>query len=148
MGEFLEAHPDICYCGFDIVLEMIDQNRKTFPTYRFEVLDITSSTPSRADLIFFTKDLFNHLKFSDVRKALINMKRSGSTYLLASNNFGRANDELSEDNYGASRFFDLCAEPFNLPYRQFGIHGTWDYGNYWKSALVKAAISHRRYYWR
>ena len=114
MGEFLEAHPDICYCGFDIVLEMIDQNRKTFPTYRFEVLDITSSTPSRADLIF-SKDLFNHLKFSDVRKALINMKRSGSTYLLASNNFGRANDELSEDNYGASRFFDLCAEPFNLP---------------------------------
>ena len=114
MGEFLEAHPDICYCGFDIVLEMIDQNRKTFPTYRFAVLDITSSTPSRADLIF-SKDLFNHLKFSDVRKALTNMKRSGSTYLLASNNFGRANDELSEDNYGASRFLDLCAGPFNLP---------------------------------
>ena len=110
---FLIYAPDISYRGFDIVPTLIEQNRMLYPQYKFHVLDITSSPPPYSDLIF-AKDLFNHLLYVDIRKALSKMKESGSKYLLASNNFSYTNEELAVNSGACSRYLDLCSEPFNL----------------------------------
>lgn len=112
--QFLEECPNINYKGFDIVTPLIERNKKTFPQFTFSLLDITSAIPPKADLIF-SKDLLNHLIYYDVRQAIGNMKASGSTYLLASNNFGYQNEELAMNTGGASRHLDLVAAPFNCP---------------------------------
>jgi len=109
MRLFLAEMPDIKYKGFDIVSPLIEKNRAIFPQFEFYDLDVTMAVLPKADLIF-SKDLFNHLPYSAIRKALENMKKSRSTYLLASNNFGFENVELTGD----SRHIDLCASPFNL----------------------------------
>lgn len=126
IGTFLEDNPEIRYRGFDIVPGLIQQNRMLHPSYEFDLLDITSSLPPIADLIF-SKDLFNHLTFIDIRKALSNMKKSGSRYLLATNNFGFKNDELVADP-GASRYLDLCAPPLDLDAPTWHTHyfGLWE----------------------
>jgi trans-aconitate methyltransferase len=111
---FLQSVPDVRYRGFDIVPRLIEQNKTLYPYYEFDTLDITSASPPRADLIF-SKDLFNHLLYEDITKALVNMKQSESSYLLASNNFHCANEELAQNCGNCSRYLDLCAEPFKLP---------------------------------
>jgi len=112
--EFLNEFPKIGYRGFDIVDPLIERNRQLFPQFNFGVLDVTSDIPPKADLIF-CKDLVNHLTHSDIARAVGNMKASGSTYLLATNNFGFQNVELPENTGGASRHLDLTAAPFNFP---------------------------------
>jgi hypothetical protein len=114
MHEFLGQFPRIAYSGFDIVEPLIRKNQALFPEFDFSTLDITSDVPPRADLIF-CKDLFNHLTYGDISRAIENMKASHSTYLLASNNFGWENKELHDNEGGASRHFDLTAGPFNFP---------------------------------
>lgn len=113
IGGFLDAHPGIGYVGYDIVPELIARNRDRL-ALRFEVLDITTQVPARADLIL-CKDLFNHLYNAEVSAALDNMLASGSRWLLASNNFGHANRELPRIAISSSRHLDLTAQPFNLP---------------------------------
>jgi hypothetical protein len=130
IGTFLENNPEVSYRGFDIVPGLIQQNRMLYPSYKFDFLDITSTLPPIADLIF-SKDLFNHLTFIDIRNALSNMKKSGSQYLLATNNFGFKNDELAGDP-GASRYLDLCAAPLDLQ------SPTWrtDYFGLWELSCI------------
>jgi len=113
---FLKCVPDVRYRGFDVVSLLIERNRVMHPCYEFDTLDITLTPPPYADLIF-SKDFFNHLLYIDIRRAIINMKRSTSTYLLASNNFGFENEELRENIGACSRYFDLCSKPFSLPPR-------------------------------
>ena len=111
---FLKSAPEVCYRGYDIVSTLIKRNRISYPSYWFGMLDITSTSPPYADLIF-SKDLFNHLTYEDINKAIGNMKKSDAKYLLASNNFDFPNQELPANIGGCSRYLDLCAEPFNLP---------------------------------
>jgi len=114
INTFLTSVPEIRYRGFDIVETLVEQNKKSYSEYSFEVIDITSMIPPYADLIL-SKDLFNHLTYKDINKAFANMKASNSKYLLASNNFGFSNQELPENVGSCSRYLDLCSEPFNLP---------------------------------
>ncbi len=114
MSAFLDYAPDVNYRGFDIVPTLIEKNQRLYPKYAFSALDITSKSPPPADLIF-SKDFFNHLTYVDIKNALLNMKKSNSGYILSTNNFGFTNAELHETNPGASRYLDLCVEPFNLP---------------------------------
>jgi hypothetical protein len=51
----------------------------------------------------------------DVTKVFLNFKRSGSFYLLMSNNFGWENSELDQNAGGTSRHLDAMAEPFLFP---------------------------------
>ncbi len=127
---FLKRVPEISYRGFDIVPTLIHKNKMLFPGYEFEFLDITSALPPRADLIL-SKDFFNHLTYADVKKALANMKKSHSKYLLASNNFDFPNEELHANAGNASRHLDLCAEPFNLPVPIWRTHymGLWKFSD-------------------
>ncbi|HEY3619397.1 MAG TPA: class I SAM-dependent methyltransferase [Candidatus Sulfotelmatobacter sp.] len=130
--KFLRNVPEICYRGFDIVSALIHKNKMLYPNYEFELLDVTSTLPPRADLIL-SKDFFNHLTYADVKKALANMKKSHSGYLLASNNFDVVNEELPANAGSSSRHLDLCAEPFNLPVPIWRTH----YMGLWKFSDIK-----------
>jgi trans-aconitate methyltransferase len=110
MPDVLAEFPGVAYVGFDIVRAALERNRRRHPGVTFRALDITAKPPPPADLIF-CKDLFNHLSDADVRRALLHMRGSGSTYLLASNNPGHAYAELPDDPAG-SRHLDLTAPPF------------------------------------
>ena len=113
MPEVLAGLGPVRYIGFDIVAAALARNKARFPAYEFRLLDITCKAPPAADLIF-CKDLLNHLTDADVRRAIANMRRSGSKFLLASNNPGVENAPLPEYP-NASRHLDITAPPFNLP---------------------------------
>jgi trans-aconitate methyltransferase len=102
MPDVLSSIGDLTYIGFDIVFSALQLNKSRFPQYEFRVLDITTTVPPQVDLIF-CKDLLNHLKYEDVVSAISNMKKSGSKFLLASNNAGHVNVQLPDDLPG-SRF--------------------------------------------
>jgi hypothetical protein len=123
--EVLIKYPDIKYCGFDIVLELIRINKVKFPRYDFFHFDITSNVPHAADLIF-TKEVFIHLTNNDILLSLENMCNSGSKYMMSLNHFDCENIELSHDLGGYCRAVDLCQSPFNFPaptwrVRNFGL---------------------------
>ena len=130
MPTFLARHPGIDYRGFDIVDEVVEDNRRRHPARQFEVLDIVEDVPPRADLIL-CKDLFNHLSYADVGRAIDNMIRSGSSYLLASNNFGAANSDFSLLPFGllvkGSRLLDITAPPLSCRQPVWSTHylGLW-----------------------
>jgi hypothetical protein len=113
MGAYLAAWPGVNYRGFDIVAMLIDRNRRAYPGRRFDKLDIVIGVPPPNDLIF-CKDLTNHLKDHEIVQAVAHMRESGSTYLLATNNFGYVNRPLMRSSR-SSRHVDLTAAPFNYP---------------------------------
>lgn len=73
----------INYVGGDIVENLIKTNNERYKkdTTNFEVLDLTSSKLPKVDLIF-CRDCLVHLSYKDIYKALQNIKKSESTYLL------------------------------------------------------------------
>jgi hypothetical protein len=121
MPAFLEQHPEVAYAGYDIVPALIEENRRRYPGRRFELLDITSQAPKRADLLF-SKDLVNHLAERDVWAALGNMVRSKATYLMMTTNRGSKNVELLPGQAHASRLLDLEAAPYSMPPPLYGDH--------------------------
>lgn len=110
----LGRNPTIKYQGCDISSLLIERNKARYPFYDFKCLDVTLEIPPAVDLIF-CKDMVNHLLYADVAKCLINIKASGSRYLMLSNNFGWTNVELPEDGPGSSRHLDITAEPLAFP---------------------------------
>ena len=129
MPDVLAGLGGVRYIGFDIVFDALARNKERFPQYEFRVLDITAKVPPAADLIF-CKDLLNHLTDADVKRAIANMRRSGSKFLLASNNPGFENTPLPETP-GASRHLDITAPPFNLPPPLWSVA---DYMSLWRLA--------------
>lgn len=110
----LGRFPYLEYRGFDIVPGLIEWNKQRFPNYNFDVLDVSESALPQADLIF-CKDLLLHLRSRDIARTLDNFKKSGSRFLLISNNHGEANLELDLIEPGIHRSVNLTAEPYNLP---------------------------------
>ncbi|UDF28477.1 UNVERIFIED_ORG: class I SAM-dependent methyltransferase [Roseateles sp. XES5] len=109
----LELHPTLDYVGYDIVADLIEQNRKNHPDRRFEHFDIVSSVPPAYDLIF-CKELLIHLTNDQIFSILANVKKSGSKYFIASNSFGVENTELEHAVDGQARAVDLTKEPYNM----------------------------------
>lgn len=126
MPLFLQKNA-VIYRGFDIVPELVAKNKRIYPQFQFSCLDITSSIPPYADLVF-CKDLVNHLSRLDVAKLLRNVKLSGARYLLATNNPGHENVDLSELHGGLSRHLDLMAPPYSMPAPVWANHylAMWD----------------------
>jgi hypothetical protein len=129
MQHVLPTLGQVRYLGFDIVNSAVRRNRKRHPEHEFHVLDITADVPPPADLIF-CKDLLNHLSDADVRRAISNMRRSGSKFLLASNNRVDENVPLSEMRKG-SRLLDITEPPFRYPRP---LWTTSDYMSFWRLA--------------
>jgi SAM-dependent methyltransferase len=69
------------YIGADIVEEIVRRNRAIHP-HEFLRLDICSDPLPQADLVL-CRDCLVHLSTENVFRAIANLKRSGSTWLLA-----------------------------------------------------------------
>lgn len=103
------------YWGLDIVTELARQNRERFgsATVHFGALDIVTTVPPAADLILCRHLLF-HLPLQDCLRAIHNFKRSGSRYLLITDNADALeNGEMSV--VGSYRPRNLRLLPFNFP---------------------------------
>ncbi len=131
MPELLARLEPVAYRGFDIVKPVLARNKDRAPRFEFRVLDITTTVPPAADLIF-CKDLLNHLSDEDVKRAIENIRRSGSTFLLASNNVGFENAPLA-DAPGASRHLDITAPPFRYRAPLWTLGG---YMSFWRLAEI------------
>lgn len=73
------------YIGGDIVEDLIKTNEQNFGSDKrsFKVIDICKDDLPCVDLIM-CRDCLIHLKTKDILRALANIKRSGSKYLLVS----------------------------------------------------------------
>jgi len=72
------------YIGADIVPAIIEKNNLHFAceNKKFIVLDLSHSVPPKTDLIL-CRDLLVHLNTKSIKRCILNIKKSGSTYLLA-----------------------------------------------------------------
>lgn len=79
------------YIGGDIVETLIKSNTLNFgeDRVRFQLLDLTQDALPKVDLVF-CRDCLVHLSYKDIYKALVNIKKSNSTYLLTTS-FYRCN---------------------------------------------------------
>jgi len=105
---------DLCgasYIGADIVKPLIEENKTKYPSVDFRALDLTSDDLPKVDLVF-VRDCFGHLTNENVHKALENIKRSGSKYLLATSFTRWTSNPDIED--GGWKCLNLLVEPFTL----------------------------------
>lgn len=102
------------YIGGDIVRELIDRNSRLYghASRRFMVLDLTTSSLPVADVIL-CRDGLSHLSNRDSLRAVLNIKRSGARYLLATTfpQLDRNRDICS----GQWRPMNLQLAPFHFP---------------------------------
>lgn len=101
----------IDYIGADIVPQVIESNKSKYTDRDFRVLDLCSSDLPKADLIF-TRDCLGHLSNQNVHRAIENIKRSGSLYLLATT-FCKYNHNPDIQD-GGWKCINLMIEPFYL----------------------------------
>lgn len=105
----------IDYFGGDIVESLIRNNRKRFEKYgvQFHVLDVVSDPLPCVELVI-VRDCFIHLSNQDIRKALTNIKASGSKWLLTSHYPWLHRKVNGVIGTGGFRRVDLTRPPFNL----------------------------------
>lgn len=104
----------IDYIGADIVDGLIKKNTRLFASNdrKFLVLDIVNDVLPTVDLII-CRDGLVHLSDREIKKAVKNIKKSGSTYLFATSFSRKAcNTEIGEDRW---RTINFEKPPFNFP---------------------------------
>lgn len=104
----------ISYTGGDIVADLISANTRKYGTQgiAFAVVDLMETNLPRVDLVF-TRDCLVHLSLADAARAVANIRKSGSTYLMATTFPDTpANTDILT---GQWRALDLCKTPFNFP---------------------------------
>ncbi|WP_162417419.1 class I SAM-dependent methyltransferase [Cyclobacterium roseum] len=105
----------INYLGIDIVEDLIRFNRSKYWNKRgvkFKTGDIITGDLPRVDLIL-CRDCLVHFSFADIKKTLVNFKKSGSKYLLATSFFDRNSNTDIPTGYW--RPLNLQKPPFNFP---------------------------------
>jgi hypothetical protein len=100
----------INYIGADIVNQVVEANKAKYKM-DFRNLDITKDDLPKSDLVF-VRDCLGHLSNDNVAKAIENVKRSGSTYLLATSFTKYTSNTDIED--GGWKCINLMVEPFTL----------------------------------
>jgi SAM-dependent methyltransferase len=102
------------YIGADIVPELVAALGERFGDERceFRPLDLTRDPLPQVDLVF-SRDCLVHLSFADVERALANLKRSGSTWLLTTTFPDRR--ENIDIPTGHWRPLNLELAPFDFP---------------------------------
>lgn len=101
------------YIGADIVRELICQNKKyESRKISFVHADLLRDELPRADLVL-CRDCLVHFSFADIDRALRNIRRSSSEYLLTTTypDICQNSDIIT----GGWRALNLQLEPFNLP---------------------------------
>jgi len=101
------------YIGADIVENLIASNQKEYGTDKisFKLFDITKDTLPKVDVIF-CRDCLVHFSIKDIYKALVNIKKSESQYLLTTS-FYRC-EENKDIITGEWRKLNFEIEPFNF----------------------------------
>lgn len=102
------------YIGADIVPEIIALNRERFGSenHRFTILNVVRDPLPEVDLLL-CRDCLVHLSHSDIRKAVVNIKKSSLPYLLATT---FPDCEENEDiTTGDWRPLNLQKAPFYFP---------------------------------
>jgi hypothetical protein len=105
---------DVSYTGADIVGDVIEINERCYAGVRrrFVRLDLTRDDLPKADLVL-CRDCLVHFSYADISRALANIRRSGSTYLLTTTFPDRtANEEIPT---GSWRPINLQRPPLNFP---------------------------------
>jgi len=103
----------INYVGADIVKELVEKNLKENPETKFVEMNLLEDNIPKFDLIFCRDCLF-HFSFDDIKKALCNIKKSGSKYILTTS-FNWKSIENIDIKMGEWRRLNLQLEPLNLP---------------------------------
>ena len=102
------------YVGIDIVEKLIELNTAQFqsPGRQFLVGDLTCVSLPKSDLVL-CRDCLVHFSYADVFRALSNMKKSGSRFLLTTT-FRRLGENHDIET-GGWRALNLLRAPFCLP---------------------------------
>lgn len=103
------------YIGIDIVPQLIAHNKEAWATQgiSFELADLAKRIPPQADLIL-CRHLLIHLPLEDCFRVLRNFQRSGSRFLLITNQpHIKRNEEILFT--GSFRPVNLHLPPFNFP---------------------------------
>jgi len=102
------------YIGGDIVLPLIQTNRKKFGSARrrFEQLDLITQPLPHADVVL-VRDCLVHLTFSEALRAIVNVRESGATWLITTTFLGRTKNR--DIRTGSWRPLNLEKSPFNFP---------------------------------
>lgn len=104
----------LSYIGADVVDDIVKHNSAKFskPNRKFIKLNIIKDELPKVDLIF-CRDLLPHFSFKDIFKAIKNIKKSGSKYLLTTSHV------LSQKNVniktGETQELNLFLPPFSFP---------------------------------
>jgi glycosyltransferase involved in cell wall biosynthesis len=103
------------YIGGDIVSELIESNAERYGARgnkRFLKLDITTDALPQVDMIL-CRDCLVHLTFDDIYRAIANIKKSQSKYLLATTFI--AHRKAVDIKTGKWRPLNFQLPPFNFP---------------------------------
>lgn len=107
----------LSYTGADIVSDIIHQNNERYAkkNREFIQMDILADELPTVDLIL-CRDLLVHIPLHDIFKAINNIKKSHSTYLLASSHIPRPSVKANYDIItGQWRPINLLLSPFSFP---------------------------------
>lgn len=106
----------INYIGMDIVEQLVSTNQKKYGrnNLSFTHGDVTTEYLPQVDLIL-CRDLFLHLTNQHVSRILMNFKKSGSSYLMASTYAKTTSNKDREQVTREYRPLNLQLPPFNLP---------------------------------
>jgi hypothetical protein len=104
----------IDYTGADIVPDLVEGNIQRYagPGRRFVRLNLASDPLPRADVVL-CRDCLVHLRYEQIFRAFANLRRSRSTYLLATTFLEL--DANAEIDTGDWRPLNLTLPPFALP---------------------------------
>lgn len=105
------------YTGGDIVEPLIVSNSKKYSSdnIKFKVIDVVNDILEKTDLII-VRDCFVHLPEVDVLKAINNIKRSGSKYLLTTNFLWESVPNNKDIQVGQWRRLNLTQSPYNFKF--------------------------------
>ena len=100
------------YLGYDIVEGIVDDNKIKYPEYKFECKNLIEDDCIKADMVFI-RNVLLHTTIDGIFKIVNNIKRSGSTYLMAST---MPTLDINRDTTGIWVVRkNLQIEPFNFP---------------------------------
>jgi len=100
------------YVGCDIVPDLIERNRKKYPTRRFEVIDVCVGPLPDADFVL-CRDLLVHMSLADIDAALENLLQVKGRYLMCTTFPDIRNNR--DIVTGKHRKLNMCEAPFNWP---------------------------------
>lgn len=111
MKEVPMAH--FTYFGGDVVPEIIAENKLNWEAAnrQFEVVDLLKDKLPPSDL-FLCRGCFDHFSETDVKRAVRNIKKSRSVYLLVTTYTSAVNKNILTGDF---RAINLQAPPYNFP---------------------------------